>query len=259
MPPKPPSPRLTHFLCIPLVTPPSRTQLLASLSKFRDDVTRDGTAENLGAIPERAIRPAGTLHLTLGVMSLLSPEKVDRATALLRSLDLKEMLDMSTGKGERQASKHGSELALKPRGLRVTLRGLQSMHTASQTSILYSAPVDEDQRLQSFCQKLKDAFMKAELLVSESRPLLLHATILNTVYVPRVRVRGVGHRKRRAKLTIDATGILEKYDDFEWMSNVRIENVAICRMGAAKLDDGNEEYVVEAKVEMPFGEETNIG
>ncbi len=36
MPPKPP---LTHFLCLPLVTSASRSQLLAPLQQFIADVT----------------------------------------------------------------------------------------------------------------------------------------------------------------------------------------------------------------------------
>ena len=135
--------------------------------------------------------------------------------------------------------------------LKVTLRGLTSMHTPSKTSILYSAPVDEDHSLQSFCQKLKDSFSEAELLVSDTRPLLLHATIINTIYVPGVKGKVSGHGKNRAKLTIDARDILEKYEEFEWMSDVRVEKVAICKMGAKNLEDGNEEYEVEGEVNMP--------
>jgi activating signal cointegrator complex subunit 1 len=35
------------------------------------------------------------------------------------------------------------------------------------------------------------------------------------------------------------------------MSNVRIEKVAICRMGAVKGEDGEEAYGVEGSVDMP--------
>jgi activating signal cointegrator complex subunit 1 len=132
--------------------------------------------------------------------------------------------------------------------LQVTLKGLESMHT-SKTSILYSAPADDD-RLYPFCQKLKDIFTEAEFILVENRPLKLHATIVNTVYVPGVRGKG-GHGRSKAKLNFDAREILEDFEDFEWMMNVRIEKVAICKMGAKKNEDGEEEYVVEGEVEMP--------
>ncbi|KAI9745384.1 MAG: hypothetical protein M4579_007647, partial [Chaenotheca gracillima] len=126
MPPKPPhKPPLTHFLCLPLVTPASRAQFLTSLHRFSNDVSAhlspSTSADSTPAMPEhdgggvkiptsatssettnpagsmhaklgRAIRPLGTLHLTLGVMSLPDQAGVDRAVELLRSIDLREML-----------------------------------------------------------------------------------------------------------------------------------------------------------------------
>ncbi|EON68071.1 hypothetical protein W97_07219 [Coniosporium apollinis CBS 100218] len=131
-PGKPPKkPPLTHFLCTPLVNDSSHAQLEASLQRFRNDVQgqRTGTSaltfsgyeipggSEVGAassrnaqitastpttgaaagiphlsIAPKAIRPLGTIHLTIGVMSLQSPERVQEAVSLLRSLDLSSML-----------------------------------------------------------------------------------------------------------------------------------------------------------------------
>jgi activating signal cointegrator complex subunit 1 len=196
-------------------------------------------------------------------MSLLSQERVDAALSLLKSLKLSDLLldqkaelsgkgkETDSGNSRIEGVKHDSEADVKAKELKVTLRGLTSMHTQSRTSILYAPPVDEDHTLQSFCQKLKDAFTEAELLVTDTRPLLLHASIVNTIYVPGVKGKGSGHGKNRAKLTIDARDILEKYEEFEWMSDVRVEKVAICKMGAKKLEDGSEQYEVEGEVDMP--------
>lgn len=93
--------------------------------------------------------------------------------------------------------------------------------------------------------------MGAELLIEDNRSLLLHATIVNTVYVPGVRGKGSGHGNSKAKLTLDATELLEDYEGFVWMEGVRLEKVAICRMGAKKNEAGDEEYVVEGEVNMP--------
>lgn len=135
--------------------------------------------------------------------------------------------------------------------LKITLRGLTSMHDPSKTSVLYTSPVDSDNTLLNFCEKLKDAFADADLLVKDSRPLLLHATIVNTVYVPGVRGKGSGHGKSRSKLTIDAREVLERYKEIEWMKDVRVEKVAICKMGAKANEKGEEEYIVEAEVDLP--------
>lgn len=179
-------------------------------------------------------------------MSLLSAERVESALTTLKSLKLADLLSTPTSEA---VTSSPSDQVQESESLKVTLRGLTSMHPAQKTSILYAAPVDEESQLQTFCLKLKEAFK--DLLVADTRPLLLHATIVNTVYVPGVRGKGSGHGKNRAKLTIDAREILEKYQDFEWMKDVKVEKVAICRMGAKKLDDGNEEYVVEGEINMP--------
>jgi activating signal cointegrator complex subunit 1 len=52
-------------------------------------------------------------------------------------------------------------------------------------------------------------------------------------------------------LTIDARDILEAYEGYEWMKDVTVEKVAICRMGAQIKDDGDEEYVIEGEIAMP--------
>jgi activating signal cointegrator complex subunit 1 len=255
MPPKAAPKRLTHFLCIPLVTLTSRPQLQKSLQAFRSDVKDDRTPENPNGIPEKAIRPLGTLHLTLGVMSLLTPERVNGALALLRSIDIPSLLSLPAVPPDLPAPKAAE--SSKP--LIITLRGLKSMHPPAKTSILYSGPDDPDGHLYNFCSALRAAF--SDFLVQDDRPLLLHATIMNTVYVPGVRARsggaGSGHGKNKAKMTIDAREVLERYSDVAWMEEVRVEKLAICRMGAVRLknaegvETGEEEYFVVGEVDMP--------
>lgn len=186
-------------------------------------------------------------------MSLLTEERVQSALKVLNELNLRDLLSPTASTSENL----GREDVLEPSHLDITLRGLTSMHSKVKTSCLYTAPFDPTGRLYPLCVKLRDIFIAANILVPENtgRPLLLHATILNTVYVPAVRGRGNGHGhgKNRAKLTIDATELLEDYEDFEWMKDVRVEKVAICRMGAKKGegDAGEEIYVVEGEVNMP--------
>lgn len=270
MPPRTPSPRLTHFLCIPLVTPTSRPQLSASLTAFRTDPLNS-------TIPQAAIRPLGTLHLTLGVMSLLTPARVTSALDLLKSLDVATLLSAAAQPSPLDAkasnstptaaslpppagdSEGGDASAASPhptvKALEITLRGLVSMHDPTSTSVVYAAPVDASGQLGRFCQALKDAFGSAGLLVPDTRPLLLHATMVNTVYVPGVRKGGggAGHGKRKARLTMDVRDVLDRYADTTWMEGCRVEKIAVCRMGAKKdLQTGEELYVVEGEVDVPL-------
>ncbi|EPE27299.1 hypothetical protein GLAREA_03214 [Glarea lozoyensis ATCC 20868] len=255
MPPKPPSARLTHFLMIPLITPTSRPQLRSSLTAFREKVTTTRTSENPDGIPEKAIRPLGSLHLTLGVMSLVTPELIQSALEILQRLDLKGILLKSGATQHQDDESKDLEPQKQTPGLTITLQGIESMHDPSSTSVLFAPPIPSPQ-LTTFCQSLKQVFIDAKLMVEDTRPLLLHATILNTIYVPGVRdkTKGkAGHGKRKARLTINAEEILQDYEDFVWMKDVKVEKVAICRMGAQKVDDEElgEEYVVEESVVMP--------
>lgn len=98
-------PPLTHFLCLPLVTNISKPQFEASIhqfqqllsTKFLDGLPADDTPREFGQaprapwIPPKAIRPVGTIHFTLGVMSLDTDDRVQQAVEYLKSLDLKTM------------------------------------------------------------------------------------------------------------------------------------------------------------------------
>lgn len=181
-------------------------------------------------------------------MSLPTPARVQEALRVLGALDLKALL-------VEQVSKNGNDdekvVGGEEEPLKITLRGLQSMQTAPRTSVLYTSPVDADKRLYSFCDRLRSAFADAGCLVKDKRPLLLHATLVNTVYVPGARATGPGHGQRRPRLTFDAREVLKAYEGMCWMRDVRVEKVAICRMGAVKQGDGEEEYGIEGELEMP--------
>ena len=218
------------------------------------------------SIPDRAIRPPGTMHLTLGVMSL-KDEAVPRAIELLRSIRLREVLEQAreaTASSVTQAARTmGLETAAFPSsatrsedtdGLYITLRGLNAMQSPSKTTVLYAPPLDPGQLLRRFCELLKAKFTAAELMTPEDRPLLLHATVVNTIYV-KGNSGGRGGRgggRSRERLTIDARDLIERYEDYVWLEDMKVESVRICRMGAKKVEggevEGDEAYEVEGEV-----------
>ncbi|KAI4161758.1 MAG: hypothetical protein LQ342_004590 [Letrouitia transgressa] len=246
------------------------------------------------SILTKAIRPLGTIHLTLGVMSLASDDRIKAAIDLLNSLSPPP-----------------------PPAFTISLRGLHAMRQAKWTSSLYAVPKDDEEgTLYSFCEKLRERFAEEGFVVPETRPLRLHATVLNTLYAPKVdvklRARGNGSgsdvedekvereevvgegrlegeqskledgkalvdagevgqegetkpeaRKRRRKwpLKFDARELVKKYENFEWVKESRIEKVAICEMGAMRVEDEGrdgverlglgEEYKETASVPLP--------
>lgn len=276
-----PAPRLTHFLCLPLVTQSSKPQLQQSLQSF----TTIATSKH--HVPSKAVRPVGTIHLTLGVMQLATEEQVEAASVFLRSFDIFELLkkaeatpsptpseiedhpDGSSIKASHQEAScwkisvtpsdptQAHHIVSPPPPLMVTLSGLESMHTPTRTSTLYTTPRDSTSRLLTFATSLREAFTNANLLVPDKRPLLLHATILNTLYAKtKSHAKGTGHGKNKRTIEkIDATSLLEEFREYEWAKDFRIEKVNICQMGAKKeVVDGviiDEGYVEVASVLLP--------
>ncbi|KAK6430160.1 hypothetical protein LTR95_013689 [Oleoguttula sp. CCFEE 5521] len=278
---------LTHFLCLPLVSASSRPALESNIEIFRRDVCyeHDGVPGN---VHPKAVRPFRTLHLTLGVMSLKSAD-LDGATALLQSLDLEQLLwgqavtsrpsfgNVSTGSSAKQADKSSP--------LTVTLKGLESMHDPNNTSILFVAPHDSSDRLMDFCLTVQKIFREAGFLLPDDRPLKLHATIVNTIYAKRAATQGQapsepktqvdssgivrpirpvansgegsGHGPNaNAPLKINAVEILDRFKHFVWASDIVIEKMAICEMGAkpVRVDSGtviDEQYTIAASAPLP--------
>nr|POE65945.1 hypothetical protein CFP56_57635 [Quercus suber] len=270
-PPGPQRPALTHFLCLPLVTAESKPQLQASLAAFSEAVSAEDSETALdpdAALPTihpKAIRPVGALHCTLGVMSL-DAQRRHEAVSFLNTLNVAEIVRQ----GLDAESTPGMGVLDQP--IQINLKGLQSMHTPSETSILYSAPSDPTNRLLPVCLSIQKLFQDENFLVSDDRELKLHVTIVNTIYAkskmrkttPRVhasssdqdsRIQGHGPNAK-SSLKIDATAILEKFKDFSFAENVVIDRVAICEMGAKKVLNNNgkviaEEYTEVAHIKLP--------
>ncbi|KAL8723294.1 MAG: hypothetical protein Q9181_007315, partial [Wetmoreana brouardii] len=213
MPPKK-KPPLTHFLCLPLVTPSSTPQWQKSLQAFTDDImhsnqpfetTSSSTSPtkrqgDKASIPLKAIRPLGTLHLTIGVMSLPQPERVDAAIMALKGMDVVQMLqraeapkEQDQGSAEGISAGEGSDppppthdRGQNPSPLTLSFTGLKSMHAPRSTSLLYVPPTDPTGRLYPFCRALRERFVEEGFMVEEKRELKLHATVLNTIYAGKV-------------------------------------------------------------------------
>ncbi len=277
MPPRPP---LTHFLCLPLVTTSSRPLLQTALERFTAEAVSPTEASPV-RIPEKAIRPLETLHLTIGVMSLQTQDRIDACLTFLRGLDVHDLLreaeKLSTAASESGStgtveaidksltgtpnSKSPPDKPAAPSGppsppspLTISLSGLHPMHSPASTSILYAVPTDPTFRLLNFCQSLQQLFTSATFLLPDDRPLRLHATIVNTIYAKdrSTRPRGGGHgRGSREKKGFDATRWIEKYEGFEWAAWVRIEKVAICEMGAKEVEGDGVEYLEIGSVSLP--------
>jgi activating signal cointegrator complex subunit 1 len=180
----------THFLCLPLVTSSSRPQLLDALKRLRSHVEmdsieiahlqmEDNAPQQPKRVPITAIRPVDTLHLTIGV---LHETQLPVAFEVLQQLDLRKLLnennlDLSSNDSPKESPKDEP--------LCVSLGSLKSMQApdVTRTAVLYAAPHDTSNRLQAFSEALRQTFTDRKAMLPDRRPLLLHATLVNTIYI----------------------------------------------------------------------------
>lgn len=207
-PPKDKKPQLTHFLCLPLVNSVSLSQLESSLATFRaaipplpptvtqgtqHDAQGEAPVEQAQSplIPDGALRPLGTLHLTLGVMSLPTKERLEEALELFQSLDLAAMMHEAENKAQRSrlGRKERPEQMLSynisddrigpdpgpvnrqqfPQPLNISLESLHALPRARSATVLHAVPVDPTSRLYPFCEMLRDKFLEAGFIVGENK------------------------------------------------------------------------------------------
>ncbi|TPX25737.1 hypothetical protein DIZ76_011194 [Coccidioides immitis] len=277
-------PPLTHFLCLPLVNQSSATQLVNSLADFKSKIPlifppaaaraeAAGHAVRIPLVPDDAMRPLGTLHLTLGVMSLTTEERLQQALDFLQSLDLNAMLKEAGTQAEstsdEQLCEAPADESLEP--LTITLTSLYALPKPRSATILHAHPLDPTSRLYPFCVNLRNKFIEAGLMHCEMikdpkgkgraqgeentpqstsvsrptvehsdsdsdggvdlpvirnakstalgqeglvpRPLLLHATISNTIYAKSRRTFSNDKRKKREAYKFDATELIAMFGD----------------------------------------------
>ncbi|KAL2862887.1 uncharacterized protein BJX67DRAFT_375003 [Aspergillus lucknowensis] len=290
--PRPKRPPLTHFLCLPLVNDISLPQLESSLAAFKASIPPSPAKADLTEvqrryqqqrplIPDDAIRPVGTLHLTLGVMSLPTSQRLDEALRFFHSLDLAALLRKAEASAAQKkrlnatstwetnstqtTNDAGGAFGTTPteelpqdgstpsEPFTISLESLHALPRVRSATILHAVPVDPTSRLYPFCEMLRKEFVEAGFLQKdykreskttrqpreqppeqqqdqppasppqqppttepELRPLLLHATVVNTIYI-RGRQRNLGGRgkgDRGSPYTFDARDILSHYRNF---------------------------------------------
>ncbi|KAJ4365436.1 hypothetical protein N0V95_000487 [Ascochyta clinopodiicola] len=218
---KPKKPPLTHFLCFPLISDTNRAQISTSLEKLKKDV------ETHTPVPPKAVRPTGTLHLTLGVMSL-TPTQLSDAMTHLSELDIAQLLrgittqklaesvtdtpTVSEGFGAVQdpgLSSANPAISADPGSLAVELRALVPMQKPGQTSILYAEPRDATARLLPFAESVRRGFEEKGWVVQDERALRLHATVLNTIYA---KPKGRGRGKQTSKVAASTSEVVRDDD-----------------------------------------------
>lgn len=253
----------THFLCLPLCNVSSRAQLIASLQSFQEQANDDwkdkaqpdvtGTPpapeetsatylecpqQPMRSEPESSpcpqptvsvnmFRPPGTLHFTLGVMHLADAGQLELAKKLLEALDLNRTFSSI----DNQTPDVGND-RFAP--LHTNLESVYALPSPWNTRVLYTAPppnMPSTTRLQAVADTIRHSFLAAGLLEDEGRPLLLHATLFNTIYG-----KVKGKRRRKSERKLNTARLIEAMKGFGFARNINITRVALCEMGAKHVE-----------------------
>ncbi|ORE10599.1 hypothetical protein BCV72DRAFT_221361 [Rhizopus microsporus var. microsporus] len=181
--------RPTHFLSIPITN--VKQQIEAFYKKIDTMVN-----------PDALVLPAN-FHITLGVMSLLDREEIDRAVKYF-----KEECSIVA----HQVLENGP--------LSVRLQKLAIMQpNPAEAHVLYIEPQDETQLLVKLCKAIIDKMIDGGFMKMEKRPLKLHATLVNT-----------SHCKGKIRQPFDARSILQEHKEINFGQAV-LDKVCFMKMG----------------------------
>ena len=198
-----------------------------------DDVAQPGSAisksshDGRSVIQDKMFRPPGALHFTLGVMHLEDPKQLEKSMKMLEALDLKSIfaaIDISDGLDNTRGAAP----------LTINLTSVNALPSETDTRLLYTAPPPASPataRLLAIAKSLRQPFLTAGLLEDEKRPLLLHATIFNTIYG-----KAKGRRRKGFGEKLQTSRLIEEMQGFCFANDVRIERIAICEMGAKPVE-----------------------
>ncbi|KAF9200447.1 hypothetical protein BGZ49_009338 [Haplosporangium sp. Z 27] len=173
---------LTHFLAIPLYTPGAATRINTTLGRFAAEAkahtslsssssyspsssstrsiaatTSDGLVSKLDAIilsglpppppppllPRESLRPPSSIHLTLGVMSLTTPEQLEKASTYLKSLDIQQLLKSAAITADASIARFNAKAEIKARAK----ARAKERAKAKKKENLDSAPLEEEEEI----------------------------------------------------------------------------------------------------------------
>jgi len=192
----------THFLSFRLSTP----EIIESYEEFKDRVVKE-----FGVEP-KIFQKNTKLHLTIGVLHLLSETEVKRATKILQETVNETIRDIFSD----------LEINEIPE---LEMNGVEIMNDDPYlTEVLYAKIMDQDEILQRISDAVFGEFVKADLAKNEFNRVKVHCTVMNSRFVSDESRSEKGQRRDRTKYSFDASKILKAFESFKFGS-VKIDKI----------------------------------
>lgn len=222
--------QITHVLRVPLATSQSRLRLQSIIRSLRDDPLT-------GALPSVAWESVDSLAIHMGKLSLRDSRQIALACELLQGFDVTSCL------GENSAV----PLSVDLRGLHSSVPGEQRQFTHRlYTSLSNPATTSSLLRLQT---SLRTLFRKQKLLVTNRhdpnyRTIQPHVKLMTTMHLRSNQLNTkptLIHYNCHHMPRYDAKDLYEKYKDFLWTENIRLERICLTKLHSS-------DYVKRGKV-----------
>eukprot|EP00794_Sanderia_malayensis_P011270 gene11270-12450_t len=214
--------RPTHFISIPLAC----ESTVACLEDFKNTVIEHcsecrGFDERIFQIPQK-------LHLTIGMMVLMSDKEIEKAGEFLQQL-----------KDEITRKYIGS----KP--MHVRLEGVECMNDdPSEIAVLYAKVrlADGSDRLHAIAEFIVDSFVSKGLMKREYDRVKLHATVINTKFLNIIEGEQTkddssnrSHGQINKRSTFDARKVIQLCENFNF-GETTVNSIHLSKRGTFGLD-----------------------
>ena len=238
----------THHLGIPLVTAFSRPQLQASFARFER-----GTP---AIIPKGSVLNPEFAKFMVGRLKLRSEKSISSCSKHLKSMPVHEMLRDAAVSAMGDPTKFSDiayqreplslGVASKPdcSPLKVDISGMCSPFGATQTNILAAMVVDRTHRLEHFTHVILKSLSEAGFCATAYPSFmgLMMTRMLDTYPRKGTYDRKTGrwnNKGRPVRPKVDASNLIQGWNDFEWATNVQLEKICIYELGMTeRLPDG---------------------
>jgi 2'-5' RNA ligase len=226
-------------------------ELLESALSTTDSITETPTVQGAGKQSEgTALTGTGEVHAKAVSKGLQESPPQQQLASLSREVSPPTL---SSSSASRPKSSH----------LKTSLYGLDVFPKRSAARVFYAQAADPSSRLLKFANTIRQRFQEAGL-INETRPLVLHATVANLIYVKgkgsgAKGQSGRGSRSARKSPTVDATEILAFFQSqdeppisrelessdfgfdtsqrpYLWATDIPVNRIRICKMGADKSE-----------------------
>ncbi|KAI5818125.1 AKAP7 2'5' RNA ligase-like domain-containing protein [Pyronema omphalodes] len=212
----------SHFLSLPLHHVP---KLQDSIDQLVEEIATKFPSLK---IPEGAVRPAAAAHITLGVMSLDSEEKILRAVEMLKNMDMRAIWEKTVHFVDNKDSQSSGPIKFK-----LSLQGLETMGSRSNATVLFTTPIDPSNRLRHFTIEIRTKFIEKGLILDEKRTFKPHLTVINTRYCVK---KGARKSPTTCGVKLNCQELVKHMGQRVLLEEVEIDQIAICMMGAKDKD-----------------------